>query len=98
MRQSEREADQFNRVLRGGVSHPFPLPSAPLGISRRWTFTLPVQATADELRTASEPCCAGTGDCAGGSAVVGLDLDAGLNAATVPCDPSAESAARSTLV
>jgi hypothetical protein len=30
--------------------------------------------------------------------VVGLDLDAGLNAATVPCDPSAESAARSTLV
>lgn len=36
---------------------------------------------ADEFRTASVPCCAGTSDSAGGSAVAGLDPDAGLIAA-----------------
>ena len=38
----------------------------------------------NELRTASKPCCVGTGDGAGGSPVVGLDPDAGLNAVAVP--------------
>ena len=36
------------------------------------------QSEAHEPRTASEPCCAGLGDGAGGTAVVGLDSDAGL--------------------
>jgi hypothetical protein len=36
------------------------------------------QSGANELRAASEPCCAGTGNGASGSAVVGLDPDAGL--------------------
>ena len=40
-----------------------------------------------ELRTASEPCCAGTSDGAGGSALVGLDPDAGLIAASAPSSP-----------
>lgn len=42
----------------------------------------------DELRAASEPCCAGSGDGAGGSAVVGLDLDAGLIAALLLPHPA----------
>jgi hypothetical protein len=44
---------------------------------------------ANELRTASGPRCAGAGagDGAGGSAVVGLDSDAGLIAAAVPSQP-----------
>ena len=36
------------------------------------------QSGVNETRTASEPCCAGPSDGAGGSAVVGLDLNAGL--------------------
>ena len=46
------------------------------------------QSGADERRTASEPCCAGTGDGAGGSAVVGLDPDAEMIAALLPPYPS----------
>ena len=49
---------------------------------------LPGQSGADERRTASEPCCAGTGDGAGGSAVVGLDPDAEMIAALLPPYPS----------
>ena len=45
---------------------------------------LPGQSGADERRTASEPCCAGSGDGAGGGALVGLDPNAGLIAATAP--------------
>ena len=44
-----------------------------------WSLTLPGHSGANELRTASKPCCAGDG--ASGSAVVGLDPDAGLIAA-----------------
>ena len=39
---------------------------------------LPGQSGADERRAASEPRCVGLGDGASGSAVVGLDPDAGL--------------------
>ena len=47
-----------------------------------WRYSsLPGQSGANELRAASKPCCAGSGDGAGGSAVVGLDPDAGLIAA-----------------
>ena len=42
---------------------------------------LPGQSGTNELRTASKPCCPGSGDGASGSAVVGLDPDAGLIAA-----------------
>lgn len=59
--------------------HPSPLSQAR---SRWWrSGSLPGQSAADELRTASKPCCAGSGDDAGGFAVVGLDPDAGLIAA-----------------
>lgn len=40
-----------------------------------------------EPRTASKPCCAGPSNGAGGSAVVGLDPNAGLIAATAPSSP-----------
>ena len=43
--------------------------------------TLLAQSGANELRAASGPRCAGAGDGAGGSAVVGLGPDAGLIAA-----------------
>ena len=47
--------------------------------SSLWRYCLlPGQSGANELRAASEPCCVGAGDGAGGSAVVGLDPDAGL--------------------
>jgi len=36
------------------------------------------QSRANELRAASKPCCARTGDGAGGSAAEGMDPDAGL--------------------
>ncbi len=49
---------------------------------------LPGQSEENELRTASEPCCAGSGDGAGGSAVVGLDPDAGLINALLPLCPA----------
>ena len=46
--------------------------------------TLLAQSGANELRAASGPRCAGAGDGAGGSAVVGMDTDAGLIAALLP--------------
>ena len=49
---------------------------------------LPGQSGANEPRTASEPCCPGSGDGASGSAVVGLDPDAGLIAALLPLCPA----------
>ena len=49
---------------------------------------LPGQSGADEPRTASKPCCAGSGDGAGGFAVVGLDPDAGLIAALLLHHPA----------
>ena len=52
----------------------------------------------NELRTASGPCCAGAGDGAGGSAVVGLDPDAGLIAATGPSSPLPPEPRRQQLV
>ena len=56
--------------------------------SSLWRYCLlPGQSGANELRAASEPCCVGAGDGAGGSAVVGLDSDAGLIAAAVPSQP-----------
>ena len=42
----------------------------------------------DERRTASEPCCAGSGNGAGGGPVVVLDPDAGLIAAVAPLYPA----------
>ena len=45
------------------------------------------QSGANELRTASGPCCACPGDGAGGSAVVGLDPDVGL---MLPLGPAGE--------
>ena len=50
--------------------------------SRAWSWC--GQSERDESRTGPEPRCVGPGDGAGGSAVVGLDSDAGLNAAAVP--------------
>ena len=49
--------------------------------------TLLAQSGANELRAASGPRCAGAGDGAGGSAVVGLGPDAGLIAAWQPLCP-----------
>ena len=48
------------------------------------------QSERDESRTASEPCCVGSGDGAGGGALVGLDSDAGLiNTPTDGCSQQA---------
>ena len=61
---------------------PFPLSHA---LSSLWRpVWLQGQSGPIELRTASKPCCAGSGDGACGSAVVGLDQDAGLSTALLP--------------
>ena len=61
-----------------------------------WRYcSLPGQSGANELRAASRPCCAGTGDGAGGSALVDLDTDAGLNDAVAALLPSQARCRRS---